>query len=279
MFGGQPGDYRGRVLGCGVYFKRFLLAPCGNNMPDHFFSRFVHLRESEANQDVERLQPTLAEMASECEKAGATRKANIVRWLLQNDAALLSAFPRSAGVLDKFDILASCNDANACESLSRQTKRVLSENRASTLLEVVATLFDFDERTMVGMTTPGRAVAAGASQTMRMKSAATARKRRSNEISTAGRLPEAPWRRRSSSRPGSSSAASATAEQQSTAGAAVPGRTGRAAAACNTPVPLTASLMAEFQAVLQSRGLTGEPGGAAVQRGSTGGSSAGQSRL
>lgn len=274
VFGGQPGDYRGRVVGCGVHFKRFLLAPCGNNMRDPFFSRLVHLRESEANLDLERLRSTLAEMASECEEAGATRKANIVRWLLQNDAALLSAFPRSAGVLDKFEFLASYNDTNACESLNRQTKRVLSENRASTLLEVVATLADFDERTMAGMSTPGRAVAAGASQTMRMKSAATARKRRSNEVPTAGRPPKAPRRRRSFSRPEPSSAASATAEQQSTAGAAVPGRTGGAAAACDAPVALTASLMAEFQAFLQSRGMAGEPGGAAVQRGAPGGSSA-----
>lgn len=155
-------------------------------MPDPLFSRWVHLRESEATVDVERLRSTFAEMASECEEAGAIRNANIVRWLSQNDAALLSAFPRSAGVLDKFEVLASCNDTNACESVNRQTKRVLSDNRSSTLLEVVATLADFDERTMAGMTTHGRAVAAGASQTVRIKSAATVRKRRSNKNSNGG---------------------------------------------------------------------------------------------
>lgn len=163
VFKGQPSNYHGRVVGCGVHFKRFLLAPCGNNLKDPFFSRIVHLRETETDLDIAQLRCNLAEMASACEEEGVTRKTNIIKWLLQNNAALLDAFPCSAGVLDKFELLASSSDTNACESLNRQTKQVLVQRGASTLMEVVAALADFDRRTMASLATPGREVAAGAS--------------------------------------------------------------------------------------------------------------------
>ncbi|KAK1859807.1 hypothetical protein I4F81_002401 [Pyropia yezoensis] len=163
VFKGQPSNYHGRVVGCGVHLKRFLLAPCGNNLKDPFFSRIVHLRETATDLDIAQLRCNLAEMTSACEEEGATRKTNIIQWLLQNNAALLAAFPCSAGVLDKFELLASSSDTNACESLNRQTKQVLVQRGASTLMEVVAALADFDRRTMASLATPGREVAAGAS--------------------------------------------------------------------------------------------------------------------
>jgi len=39
----------------------------------------------------------------------------------------MAAFPRRAGVLDKFELRASHNETSSCESLNRKTKQVVAE--------------------------------------------------------------------------------------------------------------------------------------------------------
>lgn len=52
VFGGQPENFHGRVVGCGVLFKRFLLGPCGNNLDDPFFIRMTSLRERDTEHGI-----------------------------------------------------------------------------------------------------------------------------------------------------------------------------------------------------------------------------------
>ena len=61
--GGQPTDYHGRAIGCGVHFKRFLLKACRNNKRDLFFTRIVYLRESEVGRDTAHVRQELSTMA------------------------------------------------------------------------------------------------------------------------------------------------------------------------------------------------------------------------
>eukprot|EP00170_Pyropia_yezoensis_P001768 contig_7579_g1772 len=164
VFGGQPENYHGRVVGCSVHFKRFLLGPCGNNLDDPFFIHMTRLRESDTDHGIEDVRAELMTTSSACAAQGETRKANIIRWLLQNEPALLAAFPRATGVLGKIELLASYSDTNSRESLNRQTKQVVSEKGASTLLDVVSALSEFDHATMASMTSPGRVVPTGDSQ-------------------------------------------------------------------------------------------------------------------
>ncbi|OSX77465.1 hypothetical protein BU14_0148s0041 [Porphyra umbilicalis] len=189
VFGGQPSDYHGRAIGCGVHFKRFLLKPCGNDLRDPFYTRMVYLRESDEERGLPDVRRELSTMAADYQNQGENKKANIIKWLLKNEAALMAAFPRSTGMLDKFELLASHHDTNSCESLNRQTKQVVAKKSASTLLEVVSALSDFDHRTMAGLTTAGLPTPVGASQTARMNRSAT-RKRRTNAVPVAGQPPK-----------------------------------------------------------------------------------------
>jgi len=277
VFGGQPQEYRGRVVGCGVHFKRFLLAPCGNDLRDPFYTRMVHLREAEMELAADDVRVELSKMAAAYEDEGQTRKANILQWLLRNDSALVAAFPRCSGVLDKFELLATSKDTNACESLNRQTKQVVSEKGASSLMEVVAALSDFDHRTMASLTTSGRQVAVGLSQTLRMSRAAALRKRRSNAVPAAGQPHKAPRRRRSTANVAGSTAAAASEVPAGTAAAAVSVATGAGVVPAGAPMVLSASLIEDFQAFLQSRVGAGVTESGASAGGAAGGASTGSS--
>jgi len=225
VFGGQPTDYHGRAIGCGVHFKRFLLKACGNNQRDPFFTRMVYLRDSEMERDMAHVRQELSTMAGEYERQGETKKANVIRWLLKSEVILMAAFPRRAGVLDKFELLAGHNDTNSCESLNRQTQQVVAEKGASTLLEVVSALSRFDHRTMAGLTTSGLVTPTGASQTQRMNRAAT-RKRRNNTVSASGQPPKGARRRRLSGKAAVLGAAGEASAAAARGGAALVGADG-----------------------------------------------------
>lgn len=64
VFGEQPSNHHRRVVGRGVHVKRFWLAPWGDHQRDPFFSRMVHLRETESDLDIEQLRCKLVEMTS-----------------------------------------------------------------------------------------------------------------------------------------------------------------------------------------------------------------------
>jgi len=140
----------------------------------------------------------------------------------------MAAFPRRAGTLDKFELLASHNDTNSRESLNRQKKQLVAEKSASTLLEVVSALSEFDHRTMADLTTSGLVTPTGASQTQPMNCAAM-RKRQNNTVSASGQRPKGACSRRLSGQPavlgaaGGVSAAATRAEVSSVgAGGGVP---------------------------------------------------------
>ncbi|KAK1859707.1 hypothetical protein I4F81_002301 [Pyropia yezoensis] len=124
-----------------------------------------------------------------CAAQGGKRKANIVRWLMQNEPPFLAAFPRATGVLGKIDLLPSYSNTNSCKSLNRQTKKVESEKGLSTLLDVVATLSELDHATMESMTSSGQVVPTGESQLSRMARAA-GRRRRNDAVPAAGQPPK-----------------------------------------------------------------------------------------
>jgi len=225
VFGGQPTDYHGRAIGCGVHFKRFLLKSCGNNQRDPFFTRMMYLRESEMERDMAHVRQELSTMAGEYECQGDAKKANVIRWLLRSEVVLMAAFPRRAGVLDKFELLASHNDTHSCESLNRQTKQVVAEKGASTLLAVVSALSEFDHRTMAGLTTSGLLTPTGASQMQRMNRVTT-RKRRNNTVSASGQPPKGARRRRQNGQMAVSEAAGATSAAAARGGTASVGTGG-----------------------------------------------------
>ncbi|KAK1858548.1 hypothetical protein I4F81_001149 [Pyropia yezoensis] len=263
VFGGQPENYHGRVVGCSVHFKRFLLGPCGNNLDDPFFIHMTRLRESDTDHGIEDVRAELMTTSSACAAQGETRKANIIRWLLQNEPALLAAFPRATGVLGKIELLASYSDTNSRESLNRQTKQVVSEKGASTLLDVVSALSEFDHATMASMTSPGRVVPTGDSQMARMGRAA-GRRRRSNAVPATGQPPKPAQRQRRQS-PAAASATVPSNRQGSNGLAVAPATATYAGGAALFP----ASLIAEFQAFLsaRARGASGEGGSAGPSAG------------
>lgn len=269
VYGGQSVDYHGRVVGCGVHFKRFLLGPCGNDMDDRFFIQMRRLRERETEHGIVDVRTELTAMAVTCEADGESRKANVIRWLLQNEHALMAAFPRCTGVLRKCDLLASYSGTNTCESLNRQIKQFVSEKRASTLMDVVAALSHFDHDTMESLTTPGRVVPTGESQTARMGRAA-GRRRRSNVVPAAGQLPEAARRRRQSRQVPNAVATAAPGGEQlprsdsaSPPGPVIGGPVVAAGTATDAEATtlLSASLVAEFQAYLSARAQGGRSEG------------------
>jgi len=94
VFCGQPHEYRGRVVGCGVHIKRFLLAPCGSDLCEPFYTRMVHPRDAESDLEEEDARAELSKMAAANEDHGYARKANILQWLFLNDSAPVAAFQR-----------------------------------------------------------------------------------------------------------------------------------------------------------------------------------------
>lgn len=270
VFGGEPADYTGRVIGCAVHFKRFLLGPSGNSVGDPFFSVMVQLREADAVGGESGVRERLSSLAAEYQKSHESKKANVILWLLKNPAAFSAAFPKSSGRLNKFELLASPDNTNACESLNRQTKQVVSDARASSLLEVIASLSDFDARTMAAITSPGQAAPSGASQVARMNRA-TKRKRKSNVVPSAGQPPKPAKSGRASASPprgGAARAADAHAAagrdampaEEAAPGVARPGGgetpSGTTGAGTAGAPPLWQSspqLLAEFQLFLAAR--------------------------
>ena len=136
--GGESTDYHGRIIGCGVHFKRCLLKPCGNNLRDPFFTIMVYLGDSNDERCVGDVRQDLSTLAANYKDEGNARKANIIQWLLTNHAALIAAFPCCTGKVDRLELLESHNDKNSCECLNRQTKQVVAAKDVSTWLEIVS---------------------------------------------------------------------------------------------------------------------------------------------
>lgn len=200
VFGGEAADYTGRVIGCAVHFKRFLLGPSGNSLDDPFFVSMMRLRDADSVGGEGDVRERLTSMAAEYRKSSQPKKVNVIQWLLKNPAAFSAAFPKSSGRLNKFELLARPDNTNACESLNRQKKQVVSDARATTLLEVIAALSDFDGRTMAAITSNGRGTPSGVSQVARMNRAAK-RKRKSNVVPSSGQPPKAAMRRGTGTNP------------------------------------------------------------------------------
>jgi len=72
----------------------------------------------------------------------------------------------------------------------------VSEKGASSLMEVVAVISVFDHQMMASLTTPGRQLHVGLSQTLRMSRAAALRNRCFNTSPATGQPPKAPRSRR-----------------------------------------------------------------------------------
>ncbi|KAK1863730.1 hypothetical protein I4F81_006284 [Pyropia yezoensis] len=294
VLGGELADYTGRVIACAVHFKRFLLGPSGNSVGDPFFSVMVQLREADAVGGESGVRERLSLLAAEYQKSHESKKANVILWLLKNPVAFSAAFPKSSGRLNKFELLAIPDNTNACESLNLQTKQVVSDARTSLLLEVIASLSDFDARTMAAITSPGQAAPSGASQVARMNRA-TKRKRKSNVVPSAGQPPKpAKSGRASVSPPRGDAARAADAHaaagrdsmpaEEAAPGVARPGGgespSGTTGAGTAGAPPLWQSspqLMAEFQLFLAARqqARMSAADGATKERGSEGLSSEG----
>ena len=136
--GGESTDYHGRAIACGVHFKWCLLKPCGNNLRDPFFTIMVYLGDTHDKRCVGDVRQELSILAANYKDEGNARKANIIQWLLTNHAALIAAFPRCTGKLDRFELLASHNGTKSCECLNRQTKQDVAAKDVSMLLEIVS---------------------------------------------------------------------------------------------------------------------------------------------
>lgn len=99
VFGGQKENYHGRVVGCGVHFQRFLLRPCGNNLDDPFIIPMTRLWKRDSDHGIADLRTELAATSYAYAADGETRNVNIIRWLVQNEIALLAASPRATGMM------------------------------------------------------------------------------------------------------------------------------------------------------------------------------------
>lgn len=187
VFGGVPSTYHGRAVGCGVHFKRFLLAACWNSTRDPFFVRVQALRDG--GLAIAEVREQLAGIIKEYESAGDAGKANILRWLLRNDAALFAAFPRCCGVLSNAELLAAPDNTKVCESLNRRTKQVVSEGRATTLMDVIQALADFDAREVQEASSSVLAAPPSQGTVARMRRAVK-RKQRTNTVPPSGQPPK-----------------------------------------------------------------------------------------
>lgn len=220
-----------------------------------FFSHMKSPQERETDQGIAEVRTDMAAMSFACAADGEPRKASIIRWLFQNETALLAAFPRATGVLGDFQLLASYSNTNSCESLNRRIKPVVPEKRASTLLDVVSALSEFDDAKMASMNNSGRVVPRGESQRTRMGRTA-GRRRRSNAVSAADQPPKPPQRGgRQSTGTHSTAAFSGRLPPLSTppvgSGQGSNGLAGAPATATigDRATMLVASLIAEFQAL------------------------------
>ena len=182
-----------------------------------------------------------------------------------------------AVTLYRFQILVSSSDTNACQSINRQTEQVVPEKGASSLMEVVAALSDFDHRTMESLTTEGRQLPVGLSQKLRMSRSAALRKRRSNAVPATGQPFKAPRRRRYTPNVAGSTSAAASVVPAGTLAAALPAATQTGVVLAGAPLVVSASLMAKFQAFLQSRVAAVVTESGASEGGTAGGASTGSS--
>lgn len=195
VFGGQPSYYCGRAIGCGVHYKRFLLPLVGNNVRDQFFLRMMAIREAESEGGLDAVRRSLEDLKLECVNAGQTDRASVIQWLLRTRAALLAAFPKASGALGRTELLASSNDTYCCESLNRQTKQVINESGARTLLEVIEALSDFDKRKMLATSVGPNATTHVNDQAARMAEGIK-RKQKTNAVPKRGQPPKTTGKKR-----------------------------------------------------------------------------------
>lgn len=248
VYGGDASDYFGRAIGCEVHFKRFLLALVGNNVRDEFFVRMMGIRDAEVEGGLDEVRGKVAGLMAECNSAGETSRANVLQWLLRTRSALLAAFPKAAGSLGRTELLASSIDTNCCESLNRQTKQVIVEKRARTLVEVIDALREFDERTMAATVAGPNASTYATGQVTRMVGA-NKRKQRTNAVPLRGQPPKSAGKKRKHAAATTAPSDSASAELA----ALLASRSG-AAAAGDTVAQPSSSLLSQFQAFLASQG-------------------------
>lgn len=248
VYGGHASDYFGRAIGCQVHFKRFLLVLVGNNVRDDFFVRMMAIRDVEVDGGLDAVRGKLAVLLAECQSAGEQSRANVLQWLLRTRSSLLAAFPKAAGTLGRTELLASSIDTNCCESLNRQTKQVILEKGARTLVEVIDALREFDERTMAATVAGPNASAHATGQVTRMVGA-NKRKQRTNAVPLRGQLPKSAGKKRKGTPASSAPAADASAEL-----AALLAWSSGAAAAGDTDAQPSSNLLSQFQVFLSSQG-------------------------
>jgi len=189
----------------------------------------------------------------------------------------VAAFQRCSGVLYRFYILATSSDTNACESINFQTEHLVSEKGASSLMEVVAALSDFDHRTMESLKTQGRQLPVALSQKLWVSRSAALRKRRSSAVPATGQTHKAPRRRCSTANVAGSISAAASVVPAGTVAATVPAATQTDVVPACAPMVLSASLMSVFLAFIQSRVGAGVTESGASEGGTAGGASTGSS--
>jgi len=153
----------------------------------------------------------------------------------------------------------------------------VSDKGASSLMEFVAALSDFDHQMMGSLTTPGRQLHVGLSQMLRTSRAAALCNRSSNASRATGQPPKAPRSRRYTAKCGGLHLGRGVRGAGRYGGSGCTSCYGDRGVPARAPMVLSASLLAEFQSFLNSRVGAGVTESGASGGGTAGGASTGSS--
>lgn len=187
VFGGDASTYHGRVIGCRVHMNGFLLKRCGNNVRHPYIRSVLALRDAPPEGGLPALEGRLRAIMQKAREEGEKSQEAGIKWLLNNEAARMAAFPLSVGALTRTEVLAAGESTNAAESMNKLTQTEVKQHGTPTLLGAIQALMAFDASVMGEIMPKGQAfTVSGASDRARL---ARSLKRRQKNAIPAGSAP------------------------------------------------------------------------------------------